>query len=643
MGADAWGWPDPHPRGPPPAASPDGASLLPTDGGVVSPATATTLLRGHPPFDALTDEQLAGLLERAENHQFESGATIFDGYSTPADAIYAVISGQVELFNIGADQGEADETLGPGGVFGYSSLLTKTLVGPRAVAAGPVTICLIPGDAARSLFSGVRGAQFVADKLTVARRRDAQTHTQGTVDALIVSAPVIGRADMTVADAARLMTDRHQEYVIFVRDDGYRVVTDADIRARVVAAGLSTDTVLSDVVDAPARVVYRDTAAADALTEILDHDLAAVPVLDPSGVVCGVVGPADFIAAPAGPSMSLRRQVSRAATIDDLVASGGRVPYLVADLLRRGQPVYEVTALASLVNDAIVRRAIELTLRSHPELDPAALTWLSLGSNARREPVLASDVDSAVSFDDSVTDEQIVGYRQAFAEVDEVLRRAGMAIDTNGAIASMPLFARTHAQWRAAARLWLGAPLENKGMIFTSLLLDGRPIWGDQGLSAVGEVFADLRSHPGTLGLLLQESLSHKARLRSVRDVLTRRGGTFDIKHHALTPLVNIARWAALSVGSGELGTRGRLMAAAGSPMMPADSAQTLVEVFDVLQRVRLTYQVAQFDRGEQVSDVLNMKRLSPLDRSLVAQAVREITGVQRRMTNMSHYMSIAE
>lgn len=54
---------------------------------------------------------------------------------------------------------------------------------------------------------------------------------------------------------------------------------------------------------------------------------------------------------------------------------------------------------------------------------------------------------------------------------------------------------------------------------------------------------------------------------------------------------------------------------------------------------MRLRYQVAQFDRGETPTDVLEMKRLSPpLDRSLVAQAVREIAGVQRRMAGMSHY-----
>ena len=355
----------------------------------------------------------------------------------------------------------------------------------------------------------------------------------------------------------------------------------------------------------------------------------------------GVVAPSDFVAAPGGPSVALREQISRARDVVELQERASRVPYLIADLVRREQPAHSVTTMASLVVDAVVRRALELVLASHPELDPTKLTWMSLGSNARRETVLSSDIDSAASFSDDVSDEQVQAYRVAFGEVDTVLRGAGMAVDDNGAIASMPLFSRTHAKWRAAAERWLAEPLENKGMILTSLLIDARPIWGDEGLPAVGEVFADLRRHRGTLNLLLAEALATRAKMRSMRDVLTRRGDDFDIKEHAIGPLVNFARWAALSVGSTQLDTRGRLRAASGTELLSDDQADTLIEVFEILQRIRLNYQVAQFDRGEDVSDVLDMKRLSPLDRSMVAQAVREIAGVQRRAANRAHYLPV--
>ena len=65
-----------------------------------------------------------------------------------------------------------------------------------------------------------------------------------------------------------------------------------------------------------------------------------------------------------------------------------------------------------------------------------AFTWLSLGSNGRREAVLSSDVDSAVAFDDAVDPaDRSSAYRAAFAEVSGVLATAGLSADDHGATA----------------------------------------------------------------------------------------------------------------------------------------------------------------------------------------------------------------
>jgi CBS domain-containing protein len=172
-----------------------------------------------------------------------------------------------------------------------------------------------------------------------------------------------------------------------------------------------------------------------------------------------------------------------------------------------------------------------------------------------------------------------------------------------------------------------------------SLLVDGRPIHGDQGLPAVTRVFSEVRRHPGTMRLLLQESLSKRAKLRPMRNILARHPETFDIKTHALLPIVNIGRWAALSVGSTALPTTERLRAASGSAMLPEEQASTLIEVFGVLQRLRLRYQLTRHRCGDTPSDVLTMRRVSSIDRSVIAQAVREISSVQRRMDNISNFV----
>jgi CBS domain-containing protein len=56
---------------------------------------------------------------------------------------------------------------------------------------------------------------------------------------------------------------------------------------------------------------------------------------------------------------------------------------------------------------------------------------------------------------------------------------------------------------------------------------------------------------------------------------------------------------------------------------------------------VRLRYQLRQVRSGERPSDLLVMRQISSIDRSVIAQAVREISAVQRRMDNVSHYVPV--
>jgi CBS domain-containing protein len=341
--------------------------------------------------------------------------------------------------------------------------------------------------------------------------------------------------------------------------------------------------------------------------------------------------------------IALDRQLHSAGTVDELTACAARVPAALGDLLSGGLAATKVIAVYSAFLDTITRRAIGLVFAQHPELSIDAFTWLSLGSNGRSEPVPSSDVDSAVAFDDAVDPAAITAYRAAFGEVYDVLARAGLSADDHGATAQHALFARTNAQWRAAGEQWLAAPVEHNGAMMTSLLVDARPIHGDPGLPAVTRVVGDLRGHPGTMRLLLRESLARRAKQPSRPRILVRRAESFDIKANALLPVINLARWAALSVGSHVLPTTERLRAAAGSAMLPDEQATVLVEVFDVLQRLRLCHQLRQHQAGEQPSDVLLREKVSPIDRSVIRQAVREISAAQRRMDNVSHYVDIED
>jgi CBS domain-containing protein len=140
--------------------------------------------------------------------------------------------------------------------------------------------------------------------------------------------------------------------------------------------------------------------------------------------------------------------------------------------------------------------------------------------------------------------------------------------------------------------------------------------------------------HPNALRLQLLDALSGKVRTRSLRDVLSRRGGTFDLKNHAVTPIVNLARWGGLTAGVTSATTPARLGAAAQAGAISTRDADTLRDVFVMLQRLRMAHQVEQIAAGHTPGDVITMSELSPLNRSLLGDGLREIAAARRRVGN---------
>jgi CBS domain-containing protein len=613
-----------------------------------SPGSLQDFLERHEPFASLDPAAVASIAAAARVERFAAGELVVDAFTEPNSELFVVVDGEVGLWN---DRDRLlqvpDERLVEGDVFGFSSMLTERPVGPRAVASGPTTVAVIPGSVVAPAFTSTVGARFLAEHMSAAMRRTAQRPTYNLVDDLIGSEPLVVDRTATAYEVAcqlteRQRTDRHLPCAVVELGDGrYGIVSDALLRRHLIVDGRPGSTPVSELVRTRAPAVRMGDSATEALILLLEQDADFLVVVDANRRLRGVVAPRDFAVSPTTAGVSLHEQLRRADDTDELLDRARRVIGTLDDLLTGGLTSDRVIAVYSTLLDTLVRRAITLVFAAHPELSVDAFTWLSLGSNGRREAVPNSDVDTAVVFADGLSPAEIAGYRLAFAEVHGVLARAGLSSDHHGATASRPPFSRTDEQWRAAGREWMAAPAKNQGAVMASLLVDGRPIFGDPGLSAVARVFADLRRHHGTMRLLLQESLSHRARMHSVLDVLVRRDGSFDIKAGAILPVVNLARWAALSVGSSVLPTVERLRVASGSAMLPARRARNLIEAFEVLQHVRLRYQLLAVSQGRPPSDVLVLDSLTPIDRTTVTQAVREVAAAQRRMDNIAQYVPI--
>ncbi|TQM37595.1 putative nucleotidyltransferase substrate binding domain-containing protein [Pseudonocardia cypriaca] len=596
-------------------------------------------LHAHPPFEALDADELAALAAVAELEEHPAGATILPKGGPPVTHVRVVHTGAVEIVL----DGRVLDLLGPGELFGHASMLSGLPLGFAAVAVGTTTCLRLPADAVRPVLGMPAGLRYVARSLLSSALAGPAGADDGSASSAqrpvgeLLRAPLVFAAPaLSIRETAQRMTASGASAVVVpLRDGRVGILTDRDLR-RVIAEGTDTAAPVSAAMSAPAWTVAADRLGGEVLLDMLDRGVRHVPVLDATGQVLGVLTDVDVVAATTRSSFGLRAAIARAGSVPELVAAAAELTPTVIALHDARVAATDIAGITSVVVDALTRRLIELVAPGPP---PRPLTWLALGSLARREAVPSSDVDSALVWagDGQGRADNAAEYAHALAEqVLSGLAACGFRADANGAVATNKLFARSYDGWVAAARSWLADPTQERAPILVSLAVDARPVWGVRAAPAVADVFRDARRHPDLLRLLGRYALAHRPPTGFLRDFVVehtgRRRGKLDLKRGGLVPIVDLARWAGMAAGVTSASTPARLRAAAAAGTLDPGPAATLEEAFHLVLQLRLAHQVEQLRAGEEPDDLVRPADLSPVTRVSLREAFRTVATVQRRI-----------
>jgi CBS domain-containing protein len=594
-------------------------------------------LGSYPPFDAVGPDELARVAAVTQTELTARGKKIFSQGAGPVESVWMVRTGSVEIIH----DGRILDLLGPGELFGHASMISGLPTGFEA-RAGQDTVCYrIPADVIRPLLARPDVLRFVARSIVAGPSVSAapQDPVEHRVATLIRTPPLLCEASEPIREAAKRMTAQGASAVLVRTEDGLGIVTDRDLRSRVVAASLSPDAPLSAIMTEPAYTVRSDRLAADVLLDMLERDVHHIPVLSAAGEILGVVDDGDLVAAEARKPLLLRRAIDLASSAADLTAAAAGLGSAVIALHDAQVPAEQVAAMYSVVLDALTRKLVELAVREAGD-PPAAFTWFALGSLARREAVPSSDVDSALGWQDEAADAAMRDYSARLGRaVNDGLRGCGIRPDAHGASADSPLFARSLASWRAVTRDLSRDPAQEQGLILVSVITDSRPVWSsgpDQAAAGLWDSQAD--PEPDLLRLLARFALSFRPPTGFLRDFVVEHSGEhrgqLDLKAGGLTPIVDLARWAAMSAGVATASTMDRLRAAEAAGTLEGPQAQALMEAFGFISALRLDHQVEQLRRGTLPDDFIDPKTLNPLARSYLRDAFRVVASVQSGLAN---------
>ncbi len=613
------------------------------DGGGLSTAPEIArFLRAHAPFDALDPREVARLAAAAELEEYPAGATIFAQGAQPPAHLRIVREGAVEIVG----EGRVLDLLGPGEMFGHAAMLSGLPTGFMARAAQPTTCYRVGTELAAEVLAAPEGLRYVARSLLeeptdlhVLAREASVNVADEPVAALLHSPAVVCAPETPIREAAQRMSDAGANAaVIDLGREGLGIFTDRDLRRRVVAAGLGGDAPVSVAMSAPAYTCRADRPAGDVLLEMLDRGLRHLPVLAATGELLGVVEDMDLVAARTRSWFYLRRRIAATATPDELARVARELGPMIIALHEAHVAAANVMAVYAVCVDALTRRMLEL-VTDNPG-DPAGVdfAWLAMGSQARREALPSSDLDSAIVWFGGADSDDVVRARLVAVgrAVLDGLQACGLALDEHGVNASAPAFVRSVASWQHEVRSWLKDPTQEKALVLSSVVVDSRPVWGVHTGTPVADTFALAPDHPALLRLLARFALSHRPPTGLLRGLVVEHSGEhrgrIDLKGGGSIPIVALARWAGMSAGVTSASTAERLRVASAAGTLSAADAHTLADAFTLINNLRLEHQVRQLQAEVAPDDHIAPDELSPLRRTELRDAFRAVADIQKRV-----------
>ena len=462
---------------------------------------------------------------------------------------------------------------------------------------------------------------------------------------LIKGPPVTCAPATPVSEAARLMTERDIDSVVIADATGapLGIVTDHDLRSRVVARGLPGDTPVAGIMSSPLRSVGPAVRAFEALLEMTRGGFHHLGVVE-EGRLIGVVSSHDMLGLQAAHPVGLAREIDTAESLDALIATAPRLQRVVGWLAGVNVGALEIGRIIAELNDRLVRRTLALVEsaleREGVGRPPVAYAWLAVGSEGRREQTLRTDQDNGLVYADPAPDRagDTEAYFTRFAEAaGAALARLGFPPCPGGFMASNPRWRRPLSSWLGEFADWMDTP-EPKRLLFASLYCDLRPLAGDEALAGTLRSWLCERAPSAHLFLsfMARDALERRPPLGLLGGFAVSRSGPLrgrlDLKAGAIFPVTQALRVYALSLGVPETSTLDRLAAAEARGAIRVEEARDLRQAFEVVSRLRLGHQLEQLDAGLDPDNWIDPARLGKSDRLLLKEAFKTVGWLQRML-----------
>jgi CBS domain-containing protein len=615
------------------------------------------------PFDTLSREELSQMVSQMEIAYYPRGEVIIRRGDEPSPYLYVVHVGSARItLTDDAREEILVDVRGEGDVFGALSLLEGSQALFDVTAQEDLIAYLLPAEAFKALvdqhpvFQRYFSYSLARNIRAVAGSADGQLPRLAGITDFNIDSFLMGKqvADLMVADvltcdlntsiraAAQRMAKRRVGSILIKGKDGppLGIVTDADLRVKVLAAGHPPDAPVEDVMSQPLHTIPSQSYAFDALLEMSRQGVSHLLVTEDDRLV-GIISEHDFQMEVGSSPIGVIGDIDKSQSVEELLSTRARIDQVREMLLRQGGSVKKMVELVTELNDRVTLKLLELTEWEMEKeglgRSPVPYCWMALGSEGRREQTLRTDQDNALTFAHVPTEneEEVKGWFLKFSErVVDGLVRYGFPRCPGGIMASNPRWCQTEAQWQKTFLDWVNDPTPLT-LRMASIFFDFRPIYaGTDFLDTLRDKLNEaIKVNRLFLRFMAKNGLHNRPPLGFLRQFVVEKSGEhaneLNLKMKGLTPVVDSARVLALDLGIDTPNTVERLAEITKSSVFGDEFHSDVVEAYSFINFLRISHHLEARAKGHEPDNFVDPATLNNLQRKMLKGSFAVINELQ--------------
>lgn len=584
------------------------------------------------PFDVLDKEQKLELVKHTELI-----------YLT-ADNVGDLQKGKSSLFLIQNGQFSVQDSDAPlrhlseGDYFGYTNIMEKRNFSLSISVDSPGLVYCFEASAVTPLFELPAIRNFFDGLRNNALQNHAISDSNSMwlykgLEDVINKSPVSVDVETSITVAAQIMTNQKVSSLLVTREDKLiGIITDRDLRSRVVAASLDIHLPVSHVMTPNPAQIMGNRTLFDALALMTERNIHHLPVIDQQTLVpLGMVTASDIIRHQRGNVLFIIGELSKAENLYELTRLSWQLPhYFSAHAKKAGD--YDIAGkILSQATDIMTRKLIGFFQQANGKA-PMMFAWLVYGSQAREDQTMGSDQDNGLLLAERPSEAQAEYFAKMADYVCNGLAKCGIKLCDGNIMASNPKLRLSLEEAIEEAKRWVKAPTKDAIMHF-NIFLDVRCAAGDISLfKQLQRQRAPLMKQNMFLAALTRNSNEISVPLSMFQKFIYEKGrkekDVIDLKTRAVALINNIARIYALADGVTLPNTLARLDALSENSQLSKRDATNLRDIWLFLNRLRWRHQLENKVTDNRVS----VSSLSSIEKHQLKAAFKAIERTNQAM-----------